>query len=696
MVRFSNIFKYSNMLLASVILGVLMVLLFPIPKLLLDFLLAFSIAISIIVLMTTLFIVTPLELSVFPTILLVTTLIRLSLNISSTRLILSEGHLGSHAAGKVIEAFGHFVMQGNVVIGLIVFLILTLINFIVITKGSGRIAEVAARFNLDSMPGKQMSIDADLSAGLIDEETAKNKRKILEDENTFYGSMDGANKFVRGDSIAGMVITFINLVGGMIVGIVQKQLSFSTAVQTYSILTIGDGLISQVPSLIISVSSGLLVTKAAGVGSTDQLIFKQIGKYPQSLLITAAVTALMSLLPGLPFFAFISISLVISSVTYVMIQKINNTMLNKNNALGIDKVSSAVQNKQSSGIDDADSTSNILAMDDIRIELGHELVILTDMDDMNLITQIRKLRRQIGEKFGFIIPSVRIKDNVSLKKNEYIIKIKDIIVGKGFVKPDSVMVINPTLEELDIEGEEVIEQSFGLKAKWIDIQRKEEAISKAYNVIDPVTVITTYLSELIKDNLTELLSYSSTQQLLDSVNDENKNLVKTVVPEVVPVSILQKVLHKLLLEKVSIRDLPTILEAIADATRIYNNNITYITEEVRVRLSRQICYSYMAKDNLLSVIVLSYEWERTFADNLVGNDMNKKLSIQPSKIDEFIIKINSLFDKYSRQQSQVILLTSAYIRPYVRSVIERFKPNLSVISHSEIYRKIKIRTLEYL
>lgn len=560
-----KITDYGDIALACSVIGILMVLLFPIPTSLLDFLLAFSIGSAFVILMTTLFILKPLDLSVFPTILLVTTLLRLSLNIASTRLILSQGHTGSDAAGEVIEAFGGFVMQGNVVIGMIVFLILTLINFIVITKGSVRIAEVAARFSLDAMPGKQMAIDADLAAGLVDEKTAKSRRKELEDESTFFGAMDGANKFVRGDAIAGLIITFINLIGGMIVGILQKGLTFDVAVQTYTILTIGDGLVSQIPSLIISMSAGLLVTKAGTSGTTDKLIFGQLGNHTRALTMTSIVTGLMAFLPGLPFIPFAIISGIIGGTAYG-IYNINGkgNLATGYSASGGKRASSDAKSTSETGEkagEDTEKISDVLQIDLIRLEIGYGLMsIVNNNNGHNLTEQIKGLRKQIIKEYGFVMPAVRIQDNIQLDTDAYVIKIKELEAGRGFVRPGKLMIMDPQGSDIDIPGESTKEPAFGLPAKWIDESYKEEALFNNCTVVDPSTVITTHLTEQIKENITDLLSYSETQKLLDKLGDEHKQLVKDVIPDVVSVATLQKVLQNLLSEMISIRDLPNILE----------------------------------------------------------------------------------------------------------------------------------------
>lgn len=683
-----KITKYSDITLACGIMGILMVLIFPVPTILLDFLLAFSISIAIIILMTTLFISKPLELSVFPTILLVTTLLRLSLNIASARLILASGHLGTSASGKVIEAFGHFVMQGNVVIGLIVFLILTLINFIVITKGSGRIAEVAARFSLDAMPGKQMAVDADLSAGMINEVEAKSRRQALEDESTFYGAMDGANKFVRGDAIAGLIITFINLVGGMVIGILQKGLSFDQAIQTYTILTIGDGLVSQIPSLVISLASGLLVTKSGIVGSADKAIFGQLGQYPQPLWMTAVVTGMMALVPGLPFLPFCLLSAAAGFIGYVIYatqKKLPKTLSEQ-----------ALRERDSQNdqlFPPEEKIADSLQLDLLRIEIGYGLLSLVNSKQGQRLTeQIKALRRQIAKDLGFVMPSVRIQDNVQLDNDTYILKIKELEVGRGIVRANKLMIMDPAGLPIDMDGENTKEPAFGLPAKWIDESYKEEALFNNYTVVDPSTVITTHLTELVKENITELLSYAETQKLLDEISDDHKKLVKDLVPDILSISTLQKVLQNLLSEMISIRDLPTILEAAGDAARA-GKNLNVMTEMVRIRLSKQLCHVNTHSEGFIPILAITPEWEQIFAQSLIGDGDDRQLSMPPSKLQEFVTKVKKTYDEQATQGYIPVLLSSGIIRPYVRMIIERFRPSTVVMSQNEIHYKAKIKTL---
>ena len=678
----SNFSKHSDIALAIAMAGILFVLLFPVNVFVIDFLLAVSITISILILMTTLFITRPLDLSVFPTILLVTAIMRLALNIASTRLILANGHTGPTAAGHVINAFGNFVMEGNIVIGLIVFAIITIINFVVITKGSGRIAEVAARFSLDAMPGKQMAIDADLSAGLIKEDEARARRKALEDESTFFGAMDGANKFVRGDAIAGLLIIFINLIGGIVIGLVQKNLSFDAALKSYSLLTIGDGLVSQVPALIVSLAAGLLVSKSGMVGSTDKAIFGQFGQFPQALWIASIVIALMSFMPGIPTFHFLVVAIITSGLGFV--------------AKYADKIIETDKKQEASSLEEKEeeSITQLLHIDTIKLELGYHLLALINYHKGHKLTdQIKALRKQIAKDLGFIIPSVRIQDNMQLPTNTYVIRIKNVECGRGNINPDKYLIMDPQGGEITIPGDKTTEPAFGLPALWIEEKFKEEASFKNYTIVDPPTIITTHLTEIIKENVTELLSYSETQKLINELPEEHKKLVNAIIPDKISISVLQKVLQNLLSENISIRDLTLILEAISEVSGATKNS-SLLTEHVRARLARQISHSLADEEGNISVLALSSEWEKLFVDSIMQlpND-EKQLSMEPMKIQEFYNICRKKLDEIAMQGVSPSVLVNPMIRPYVRSVIAGFNPGTPVLSQNEIYSRIKLKIL---
>ena len=681
--KFSNAGEQKDVIFAIGILFIISFLIFPVIPGVLDYLLSLSIAISVIILLTVLFIDKSLDFSAFPSILLVVTMFRLALNISTTRLILADGDLGPSAAGHVVEAFGFFVMQGSVVIGTIVFGILTIINFVVITKGSGRIAEVAARFSLDAMPGKQMSIDADLSSGIINESQAREKRKRLEDENTFFGSMDGANKFVRGDAIAGLIITFINFIGGIIIGVIQKGMTFDIALQTYTLLTIGDGLVAQIPALIVSTSAGLLVTKSGVHGSTEKAIFQQLSKHPQALFACCGLLLIMSIMPGIPFFPFTIVGLLCATLGYI---------LNKNKKeaeMAEEKLKEEPQQKE---LSQEDVIIQLLHIDYIKIELGYELLQMVNSDnEYKLTDQIKALRKQMAKDLGFVLPSIRIQDNVQLDSKTYVIKIKDIECGTGEIEPSKLLIINPTGGVIEIDGKDTKEPAFGLPARWVEKSAKEKALFKQYTVVEPITVISTHLTEIVKENITELLTYNGTKKLLSNLEGDRKKLSEEVVPGQITVVTFQRILQSLLSESVAIRDLPCILEAISEIANT-TTNITRIVEHIRTRLSRQICNSLLNEDGFIPILVLSPSWEQTFIESLVGEDNNKHLAMQPSKLHEFVERVNAELNRVAISKIIPVLLTSPMLRPFVRSVIERFKPTLNILSQNEIHPKVKIKT----
>jgi flagellar biosynthesis protein FlhA len=674
----------SDIGLALGVVCILVVLILPMPSWLLDFSLAISITFSVIILMTCLFISKPLEFSSFPTVLLIATMLRLSLNLASTRLILSDGHTGPDAAGHVIEAFGSFVMGGNFVIGIIVFAILVIVNFVVITKGSGRIAEVAARFSLDAMPGKQMAIDADLSAGMIDENTARTRRKELEDESGFFGAMDGASKFVRGDAIAGLLITFINIIGGIIVGVAQQGVSFSQAAESYTLLTVGDGLVSQIPALIVSVAAGLLVSRGGVTGTTDKALITQLGGYPRALGVSTFLLVSLSLLPGIPMLPFLMIATATGYATFALTRQQQDLKVVEDQKLLED---------QQQAIPAEEPIATALAIDDLRLELGYGLLsLINDTEGYRLTDQIKALRRQIASDMGFIMPSVRILDNMQLPANNYMLRVKEVEAGSGDARPNHLLVMDPQGLPIDLPGEETIEPTFGLPAMWVDEGQREEASFRGYTVVDPATVITTHLTEILKDHMPDLLSYAETQKLLDELPAQHQKLVADLIPTLITVSGVQRVLQNLLSERISVRDLATILEGISEATG-YTQNINMITEHVRARLARQISAINTAPDGHIPLVTLSPQWEQNFADAIIGQGEEKQLSMAPSLLQEFIAGVRNNFETLNQQGQNPVLLTSPAIRPYVRSIVERFRPATVVMSQNEIHPKAKLKTL---
>lgn len=699
----------SDIFFALGIMGIIIVLLVPVSPVFLDLLLGVSITISVLILMTSLFVEKPLSLSSFPTILLISTMLRLSLNIASTRLILSKGDSGTAAAGHVIEAFGTFVMGGDVLIGAIIFGILTVINFVVITKGSGRIAEVSARFSLDAMPGKQMAIDADLSAGLIDEETARSRRKELEEESTFFGAMDGASKFVRGDAVAGLLITFINLIGGVIIGTVTHDLSLSEAMHTYTILSIGDGLVSQIPALIVSTAAGLLVTKAGISGSADKAVMGQLGSHPAAIGLTSFLLFMISLMPGIPMTPFISLALVVGFIAWYLHknpQLVARNLKSGKSATGSPKAPASLGGMGAGQAGSAEeigadgkpvsapeNIADALKLDTLRLELGYGLLPLINYQKGHRLTeQIKALRKQIARELGFVMPAVRIQDNMQLPANTYVLKVKEMEAGRGEIRPDMLLVMDPSGGKINLPGEETTEPTFGLPAMWISEQHREEALFRNLTVVDPPTVITTHITEIVKENLADLLSYAETQKLLDDLGQDQQKLIAETIPSQISLTGVQRILQNLLAESISVRDLSTIMESVAESSRV-TQNILLMTEHVRMRLARQISHSVTNADGYIPVVALSPTWEQIFAESLAGEGEERSLRMAPSKIQDFITAVRSKFDQFNLQGETPILLTSPIIRPYVRSIVERFRNNTPVLSQNEIHARARIKTL---
>ncbi len=676
--------RRADILMALAVVVILVALVMPMPSWLLDMFLAVSITFSVLILMTALFIAKPLEFSSFPTILLMATMLRLSLNLASTRLILTHGHEGEDAAGHVIQAFSGFVMGGDFIIGLVVFSILVIVNFIVITKGSGRIAEVSARFTLDAMPGKQMAIDADLSAGLIDENAARSRRKELEEESSFFGAMDGAAKFVRGDAIAGLIITFINIVMGVIIGSVRHEMDLADAFGNYTRLTVGDGLVTQIPALIVSVASGLLVSKAGVTGSAEKALIGQLSNYPKALGLSSFLMVFMALLPGMPKIPFLLLSGLAGYAAWA---------ISREQGVQAQKKITDAESAKKKPVVAEEPIATALAIDLVRLELGYGLLPLINSEQGRRLTdQIKGLRRQMAGETGFVMPSVRIQDNLQLQPNAYVIRVKEIEVGRGDIRPTMLLVMDPRGEPISMPGEATREPTFGLPAMWIDAGFRDEALFKGYTVVDPATVITTHLTEVVKDNMPDLLSHAETQKLLDELDKIHQKLVADVIPSQISVGTLQRILQGLLAERISIRDLPAILEGIAEAHG-YTRNVMAITEHVRARLARQISHQHTNEAGFIPLVTLSPGWEQEFAQSLVGDGEEKQLAMAPAKLQEFINAVRTAFERHAMSGDTPVLLTSPALRPYVRSIVERFRANTPVLSQNEIHAKAKIRTL---
>ncbi|MGD9981193.1 MAG: flagellar biosynthesis protein FlhA [Hyphomonadaceae bacterium] len=665
--------------LAAGVLGILAIMLVPLPPFLLDMLLAVSIIFSILVLMTALMIKRPLEFTAFPSVLLLATLLRLALNIATTRLILSNGQNGEHAAGEVIAAFAQFVMGGEFVIGVIVFAILVIVNFVVITRGSTRIAEVAARFTLDAMPGKQMAIDADLSAGLINEQQARERRRALEDESAFFGAMDGASKFVRGDAIAGLLIVFINIIGGIIIGTMSHGMDFAEAGRAYTLLTVGDGLVTQIPALIVSVAAGLLVTKAGIDGAADKALAKQLSSYPVALGVVAACAFGVGVLPGMPMIPFFVLAVAAGLLAW-RLRQANRTAA----------IAAAAPAPEPAA---EETPASSLAMDEARIELGFALLpLINDVQGRRLTDQIKALRKTLAQDYGFVMPSVRILDNVQLAADAYAIRIREMDAGDGVLKMGALLAMDPTGAGVALPGESVKEPAFGLDAKWIDERAREEASFRGYTVVDPATVLATHLTEVIKEHMSELLTFSEVKKLIKDLPKDTQTLLDDVAPAHISWSGVQRVLQNLLKERVSIRDLGAIVEAIAEAAPAMHD-LVLITEHVRARLARQICYQHRNAGGSLPILTLSPTWEQAFAEALIGEGQHRQLALAPSKLHDFVADVRTAFEKAAQQGETPVLLTSPTIRPFVRSLIERFRPSTAVMSQSEVHAKVRLKAM---
>ncbi len=669
---------FSELGVAFAVVLILTVMILPLPAWLLDVLLALNISISLLILLATVYMRKPLEFSSFPSLLLVVTLFRLSLNVATTRRILLYGNKGTAAAGHIIEAFGQFVVGGSYIVGFIIFLILVIINFIVITRGAQRIAEVAARFTLDAMPGKQMAIDADLNAGIIDEEEARRRREEIQREADFYGAMDGASKFVRGDAIAGLIITFINIVGGLIIGVLQYKMSLSKAAKTYTILTVGDGLVSQIPALIISTAAGILVSRAATESHLGADVVKQLTSYPRALFLASVVLFFAGLVPGFPFVPFFILSVLFGVLGY----------------LGMKRETEVVEEEkpeEETPEAEIERIKATLQIDPIELELGYNLIPLVEKGD--LLNRIRAMRRQIAQELGFIVPPIRVRDNLSLSPNAYRILIYGTEVASGEVMVDKYLAISPKGEEKkDIEGIPTVEPAFGIPALWVDEENKEKAILAGYTVVDASTVIITHLSEVIKRHAHELLGRDELNDLLDALAKSYPRLVEDLVPNVVSHGLLQKVLQNLLKEGVSIRNLKKILETLADfAPKIDDPEL--LTEYVRQALGRQIVKQYLTPDGYLPVILLDSQLEKELIENVQRTERGAFLVLPQEKLNELASKISASLDEALKQGVQPVILTSFELRAPFRKLIERVLPRIPVLSHVEVPSDVKIKVV---
>ncbi len=674
----TKINEHSDAIIVVLILAILGSMVLPVPPFLLDILLTTSITLSLIMLMATVYINNPLQISAFPSLLLIATLFRLSLNVATTRRILLHGHEGPDAAGKLIESFGQFVVGGNYIVGIIVFIVLVTINFIVITKGTERISEVGARFTLDAMPGKQMAIDADLNAGLIDEQEAKRRREEIAKEADFYGAMDGASKFIRGDAVAGIIITLINIVGGIAIGTLQQGMDIATAAANFTLLTVGDGLVSQIPSLITSTAAGLMVTRAVSETNLGKEIFSQLTSYPKALYMTAGALFIIGIVPGMPFVPFATLASILAITAYMMQLEMKNREVQE----AEEKAKELLQ--QSS---EEEEEEFVVQPETIAFEIGYGLIPLVDESQGGeMIKRIKSLRKQLSRELGLLVPLIHIKDNLELGSGEYRILIKGIEVARGEVHPGKYLAIDTGNTRGKIEGIETTEPTFGLKAYWIDEKDRDKAKMLGYTVVDIPTVIITHLSEVIKAHSYEILGRSETKELVEALA-KRYPIVKEIVPEQVSYSILHRVLQNLLKENIPIKDLLSIIEALADnITKTTDTDV--LTELVRESLSRLITSIY-AKDGVLYAMVMDSKSEEYLYEKI--KEYNGNLPpIDPQKLQNFIVQINANMEKFIVQQRTPVLLTSSNVRRYVRKLIEPYLANVAVLSYNEVEPKTKL------
>lgn len=671
--------KRFDIIVGFGILGIVLMIIIPLPPFLLDIMLAINISLSILVLLLTLFSTNILQLSIFPTILLVTTLFRLGLNLSSTRLILGQGY-----AGNVIESFGSFVVGGNYVVGVIIFLIIIIVQFVVITNGSGRVSEVSARFTLDAMPGKQMSIDADLNAGMMDEKTARKKRRELQQEADFYGAMDGASKFVKGDAIAGIIVTTINILGGIVIGVVMLDMSFAEAVQTYIRLTIGDGLVSQIPALLISTSAGILVTRADSDENFGSLLGKQLISVPKAITMTGVVLIILGLMPGLPKLSFFSLA--IGAIVV-------GTLLKKDEKSKIEFLENEQNNEEdiAPSIDTAEDVSSLINVEPIEVEIGYGLIPLADESSGgDLLERIVSVRRQCAIDMGILVQPIRIRDNLQLNPNQYSIKIKGNVVAVYDLMPTMLMCMNPMSMSVDIEGIQTKEPTFGLDALWISKDKAEEAELYGLTVVDPTTILVTHLLEIIKAKSHELLGRQEVKAIIDATKERYSAVVEELIPDLMTLGEVQKVFQSLLREKIPIKDRVTILETLADNAR-NTKDIELLIEYVRMAMSRSICADLIDENNSITVATLSMDIENLIANNLQRSIDGTYPSVDPDTTNKIFKGIQSIIEGINFTNNRPILLVSPKIRAPFRKLVEMVFPNITVLSLNEIPSDIQIK-----
>lgn len=666
----------SDILIAFSIVAIIMIIIIPIPALALDILFTVNIAFSLVILLLTMFTTETLQLSVFPSLLLVATLFRLALNVSSTRLILRDG-----AAGEIISAFGNFVVGGDYIVGFIIFLIITLIQFLVITNGAGRVAEVAARFTLDAMPGKQMSIDADLNAGLIDEATARQRRASLQQEADFYGAMDGASKFVKGDAIAGLVIVIINIIGGLAMGVVKYGMPVEEAAQVYSLLTVGDGLVSQIPAILISTAAGIIITRSANKRTLSQDLSSQLLGFPKVIAMTAGILLILALTPGLPFFPFFVLAAGSGLASFVLIKDAREKQ-----ARPMDEAEPRVQREP-------ENFHNLVSVNLLELEIGYNLLQLTERDSGgDLLERITAARRQFALEMGLVVQPIRIRDNLQLSPNSYVIKLKGNVLASGTLQVGYFLAMNPGGVAEEVEGIPTKEPTFGLDALWISADKKDEAEMAGYTVVDEITVLITHLTEIIRNHAHELLGRQEVKLLIENVRENQPAVVEELIPNLLTVGEVQKVLQNLLREKVPIRDMVTILETLADFAPA-SKETDYLTEMTRQALARTICNLYTGEDNKLYVMTLAPDLEQIIADSLQPMLQGTYPVLEPALTQRIVNGVVSQAERMTLMGRQPIALVSPRIRLPLRRLLERSLPQVVLLSFNEIIPGIEVESL---
>ena len=680
--KIPGITKNSDISLAVAVVGILVFMVIPLPSMLLDLLISFNITLALIILLASMYTLRPLELSAFPSILLLVTLFRLSLNVASTRMILIHGNEGSMAAGKVIQAFGNFVVGGNFLVGIIIFVILVAINFMVITKGAGRIAEVAARFTLDAMPGKQMSIDADLNAGLINEQEARARREEIAKEAEYYGAMDGANKFVRGDAVAGIIITLANIIGGLAIGVFQNKMSFGNAAETYTLLTIGDGLVSQIPALIISTAAGIIVSRAGAESNLGEEITSQILLQPRAIGIAALVLFGFGIIPGLPLVPFWVLAALAGGLTYIISRATRQQQL-------IEQETRMVEEK-AQPVEQLDS---LPLLDTLAIEVGYGLIPLVDAEQNGeLLRRIKSIRRQVADEMGIIVPPVHIQDNMQLKPGQYAIMLKGNEIANGNLMTNYYLAMNPGTADEEIDGIATTEPTYGLPALWIKESAKENAMAKGYTVVDLATVMTTHLSEIVKRHSHEFLGRQEVQQLLDNLKESHPKVVEELVPNQLSLGGVVKVLQNLLKEQIPVRDLLAIMETLADWAPMIKD-LDLLTEYVRQALSRTITRIHLNQDGILPVLTLDHSVESAVAAAIQSTDHGSLFALDPQIAQKIMNNLAQSLQRGAALNCQPVVVCSAQIRGHFKKLVDQFIPNVTVLSYDEILKNADIQSL---